>query len=97
MTFIDPIGDMITRIRNGQLRLLDNVKIPSSKLRVKILEVLKKEGYISNYKIEDLRKLACECNISLNDGPKKKVKKILYDEINLYQLNHYVNDETNTS
>ena len=53
MTFIDPIGDMITRIRNGQLRLLGNVKVPSSKLRVKILEVLKKEGYISNYKIND--------------------------------------------
>ena len=53
MTFIDPIGDMITRIRNGQLRLLDNVKIPSSKLRVKILDVLKKEGYISNYKVND--------------------------------------------
>ena len=52
MTFIDPIGDMITRIRNGQLRLLDNVKIPSSKLRVKILEVLKKEGYIIDFGVD---------------------------------------------
>lgn len=43
---------------------------------------------ISNYKIDDLRKLACEYNISLNIGSKKKVKKELYDEINLYQLNH---------
>ena len=51
MTFADPIGDMITRIRNAQLRALYNVKIPSSKFRVKILEVLKQEGYISNYKL----------------------------------------------
>ena len=51
MTFVDPIGDMISRIRNAQMRLLNNVKIPSSKFREKILEVLKKEGYISDYKL----------------------------------------------
>ena len=50
MTFVDPIGDMISRIRNAQMRLLNNVKIPNSKFRSKILDVLKKEGYISNYK-----------------------------------------------
>ena len=52
MTLVDPIGDMITRIRNAQLRTLYNVKIPGSKFRAKILDVLKQEGYISNYKIE---------------------------------------------
>ena len=51
MTFADPIGDMITRIRNAQLRTLYNVKVPSSKYRAKVLEVLKQEGYISNYKL----------------------------------------------
>ena len=51
MTLADPIGDMIARIRNAQLRTLYNVKIPSSKYRAKILEVLKQEGYISNYKL----------------------------------------------
>ena len=51
MTIIDPIGDMITRIRNAQLRALNKVLIPNSKYRVKILDVLKHEGYISNYKI----------------------------------------------
>ena len=50
MTLADPIGDMITRIRNAQLRTLYNVKVPGSKYRAKILEVLKQEGYISNYK-----------------------------------------------
>ena len=51
MAFVDPISDMITRIRNAQMRFLNNVKIPSSKFRVKILDVLKQEGYISDYKI----------------------------------------------
>ena len=51
MTFADPVGDMITRIRNAQMRLLNNVKIPGSKFREKILNVLKQEGYISDYKL----------------------------------------------
>ena len=51
MTIADPIGDMITRIRNAQLRSLSNVKIPVSKFRESILNVLKKEGYIADYKI----------------------------------------------
>ena len=52
MTLMDPIGDMFTRIRNGQLRLLKNVEMPSSNFRLKVLEVLKNEGFISSYHIE---------------------------------------------
>ena len=51
MSFTDPIADMITRIRNAQLRTLNTVSIPNSKLRSRILDVLKEEGYISNYKV----------------------------------------------
>ncbi|SVE45082.1 uncharacterized protein METZ01_LOCUS497936 [marine metagenome] len=51
MTFPDPISDMITRIRNAQMRKLNNVRIPSSKFREKILDVLKQEGYIADYKL----------------------------------------------
>ena len=51
MSFVDPIGDMITRIRNAQMRFLNNVKIPRSKFRAKILDVLKQEGYIADYKV----------------------------------------------
>ena len=50
MTFTDPISDMIARIRNAQLRILNTVEIPNSNLRAKILDVLKDEGYISDYK-----------------------------------------------
>ena len=50
MSFTDPIADMITRIRNAQLRTLSTVIIPNSKFRAKILDVLKVEGFISDYK-----------------------------------------------
>ena len=52
MALVDPIGDMITRIRNAQMRTSDNVTIPNSKFRVRILDVLKQEGYISDYKVQ---------------------------------------------
>ena len=51
MSFVDPIGDMLTRIRNAQMRLLNNVRIPGSKFREKILDVLKQEGFIADYKL----------------------------------------------
>ena len=51
MTFVDPISDMITRIRNAQMRMSKNVTIPNSKFRIRILEVLKQEGYISDYNL----------------------------------------------
>ena len=43
MNLVDPIGDMLTRIRNGQMRSLNKIKIPFSSFRFKILDVLKKE------------------------------------------------------
>ena len=49
MSMTDPIADMLTRIRNGQASNKTEVDIPSSKLKAAVAEVLKKEGYISNY------------------------------------------------
>ena len=54
MSLTDPIADMITRIRNAQLRKLNTVSIPNSKFRARILDVLKDEGYISDYKISSV-------------------------------------------
>ena len=70
MAFVDPIGDMITRIRNAQMRSLNKVKIPSSKLRVRILDVLKKEGYISDYKLtsEDSNKKTLSIDLKYTNG-----------------------------
>ena len=53
MNLVDPIGDMLTRIRNGQMRTLNKIEIPFSNFRFKILEVLKKEGYIIDFYLED--------------------------------------------
>ena len=51
MSLNDPIGDMITRIRNAQMRNKPKVSSPGSKLRESVLEVLKSEGYIRGYAI----------------------------------------------
>ena len=52
MTLTDPIGDMFSRIRNGQMRSLNSVNIPSSNFRKNILAILKNEGYIKDFFIE---------------------------------------------
>ena len=49
MSMTDPIGDLITRIRNAQQRAKSKVSTPGSKLRERVLEVLKTEGYIRGY------------------------------------------------
>ena len=49
MALTDPIGDMLTRIRNAQMRRRDSVVTPASTLRARVLDVLKSEGYIRGY------------------------------------------------
>ena len=80
MSFVDPIGDMITRIRNAQMRTLFKVKIPSSKFREKILNVLKEEGYISDYKTlsDPKNKNTLEVNLKYYNGAPviKEIKRV---------------------
>ena len=52
MTLTDPIGDMFSRIRNGQMRSLSSIEIPSSTFRKNILKILKDEGYIKDFYLE---------------------------------------------
>ena len=49
MNISDPLGDMLTRIRNAQMRGMSKVVTPSSKLRVRVLDVLIEEGFIRGY------------------------------------------------
>jgi small subunit ribosomal protein S8 len=49
MAMTDPLGDMLTRIRNGQRAKMDSVVTPASKLRARVLDVLQREGYIRGY------------------------------------------------
>jgi small subunit ribosomal protein S8 len=54
MALTDPLGDLITRIRNAQMRNKSKVSTPGSKLRARVLDVLKTEGYIRGYSmVED--------------------------------------------
>lgn len=55
MSLSDPLGDMLTRIRNGQKARMSVVMSPASKLRTNVLEVLKREGYIRGYAVEEDR------------------------------------------
>jgi len=70
MTLTDPIGDMFTRIRNGQMRSLETIDIPSSNFRRNILEILKSEGFIKNYYIEKLEnnKINLKVNLKYYEG-----------------------------
>jgi small subunit ribosomal protein S8 len=49
----DPIADMLTRIRNAGLARLDRTEMPKSKLKASIAEILKEEGYIADYRVEE--------------------------------------------
>jgi small subunit ribosomal protein S8 len=54
MPLTDPLGDMLTRIRNGQQAKKDSVLTPASKLRQRVLDVLQREGYIRGYSSEEV-------------------------------------------
>ena len=69
MSLSDPIGDMLARIKNSQLRNHKNVKLPSSKFKVKIAEVLKSEGYIIGFQVnDDEKKPNLEINLKYSSG-----------------------------
>ena len=53
MSLSDPIGDMLARIKNSQIRSQKKVEMPSSKFKTKIAAVLKEEGFIIDYKVEE--------------------------------------------
>ncbi|MCJ8190548.1 30S ribosomal protein S8 [Sphingomicrobium aestuariivivum] len=54
MAMTDPLGDMLTRIRNGQQARKDSILSPASKLRARVLDVLQREGFIRGYSEEEL-------------------------------------------
>ena len=68
MSLSDPIGDMLARIKNAQVRNHSKVSLPSSKFKAKIAEVLKSEGYIIDYKINDEKKPLIEIDLKYNSG-----------------------------
>ena len=68
MSLSDPRGDMLARIKNAQVINHSKVSLPSSKFKSKIVDVLKAEGYIIDYKINDDKKPSIEINLKYNSG-----------------------------
>jgi len=70
MAMSDPLGDMLTRIRNAQRMNKSKVRAPASKLRSNVLEVLKREGYIRGYSVGDasVGKSELEIELKYHDG-----------------------------
>ena len=70
MSLSDPIGDMISRVKNAQDRNHKKVELPSSNFKVRIADILKNEGFIKNFKInsEDNKKSILELELKYHSG-----------------------------
>ena len=71
MTMTDPIADMLSRVRNANNAHHDTVSMPSSKLKVNIATILKQEGYIADFTVEDAR-VGKTLTIELKYGPSRE-------------------------
>lgn len=71
MTMTDPVADMLTRLRNANSAYHDTVDMPSSKLKTRVAEILKSEGYIADWKEEDAT-VGKKLTIELKFGPQRE-------------------------
>jgi len=71
MTMTDPIADMLTRLRNANSAYHDTVVMPHSKIKAGIAEILKQEGYIASWKVEDAE-VGKSLSIDLKFGPTRE-------------------------
>src|SRR5262245_31754065 len=70
----DPVADLLTRIRNGSLAEHEKVDIPSSKLKVRLAEILKEEGFIKNFRlIEDKRQGVLRIYLKYGPGQERVI------------------------
>ena len=71
MTMTDPIADMLTRLRNANSAYNEDVSMPYSKLKSNIAEILKAEGYIADYRVEDAQ-VGKSLQLDLKFGPNRE-------------------------
>jgi hypothetical protein len=100
-TCIKDYPKIYLRFDNHKVKVINSCDFPEMNLRTlfeksKIIDDVKRDikgiyntylEAIGKYKLDDLKKIAQECNIDLKDGQKNKTKSVLYDSINLYKLN----------
>ena len=88
MSMNDPIADMLTRIRNGQMRNKVSVSMPSSKIKKAIAEVLKSEGYIENFHVSELegkRTLSVDLKYYAGQPVIEKLERISKPGLRIYK------------
>ena len=71
MTMTDPVADLLTRVRNANSAYHEAISLPHSKLKAHIAEILKNEGYISDWSVEDAR-VGKTLNLALKYGPNRE-------------------------
>ena len=71
MTMTDPVADMLTRLRNANSAYHDTVSMPSSKLKVRVAQILKAEGYIGDF-VEEAAEVGKKLTINLKFGPSRE-------------------------
>jgi len=89
MSMTDPVADMLTRIRNGQKVAMENVRMPSSKLKESIAKVLQDEGFITGYEVIEQPGNKCELKVELKyyDGKAviEKLQKVSRPGLRIYK------------
>jgi small subunit ribosomal protein S8 len=94
MTMTDPIADMLTRLRNASMAHHDHVSMPSSKMKESIAQLLKQEGYISGYHVEDTKPQAT-LHVEMKYGPNRErtlqgLRRISKPGLRVYVKRHEV-------
>jgi small subunit ribosomal protein S8 len=96
MTMTDPIADMLTRIRNANLAMHDEVSMPSSKLKVALADVLQTEGYIDGYEAtENADRPGSTLTINMKYSPERKrvisgIKRVSKPGLRVYSKNNEI-------
>ena len=94
MTMTDPIADMLTRLRNASMAHHDSLALPSSKAKVEIARLLKQEGYVRDYRVEDTKPQPT-LHVILKYGPERErtlsgLRRISKPGLRVYVKRHEV-------
>ncbi len=71
MTMTDPIADMLTRLRNASMAHHDRTSMPSSRMKAAVAEILKREGYVRDFRVEDTKPQST-LHVELKYGPNRE-------------------------
>jgi small subunit ribosomal protein S8 len=87
MTMQDPIADLLTRIRNAQRASHESVEMPCSKMKAAVCEVLKEEGYIGDYSVDDAAKPTLSIGLRYHEGRPviEEIKRISRPGLRIYK------------